>query len=82
MATADGTVQTFVIAGEVTPTWAEQAPACITQGRRLKAIRSEVKHITMHHGRYSMEILRCLVILTNPCATIYYLAQHIYEGCS
>ena len=42
VATADGAVQTFVIAGEVTPTWAEQAPACITQGTRLKAIRSEV----------------------------------------
>ena len=40
--TADGTVQTLVVAGEVIPTWAEQAPACITEGRRLKAIRSEV----------------------------------------
>ena len=40
--TADGVVQTFVVAGEVTPTWAQQPPACITQGRRLTAIRSEV----------------------------------------
>ena len=44
VATASGTVQTFVVAGEVTPTWAQQSPACITQGRHLVAIRSEVLH--------------------------------------
>ncbi|KAL3148236.1 hypothetical protein ABBQ38_013707 [Trebouxia sp. C0009 RCD-2024] len=42
VATAAGMVQTFVVAGEVSPTWAQQSPACITQGRHLVAIRSEV----------------------------------------
>lgn len=44
VATAAGLVQTFVVAGEVSPTWAQQSPACITQGRHLVAIRSEVLH--------------------------------------
>ena len=42
--TADSMVQTFVVAGEITPAWARQSPACITRGRRLTAIRSEVLH--------------------------------------
>ncbi len=42
MGTAQGVVQAFVLAGEMTPSWAQQAPACITAGRRLLAIRSEV----------------------------------------
>lgn len=42
VATAQGIVQSFVVAGEMVPCWAKQAPACITEGRHLVAIRSEV----------------------------------------
>lgn len=49
VATAHGMVQTLVVAGEVIPTWARQSPACITQGRHLVAVRSEVLHIYRLH---------------------------------
>lgn len=40
--TSRGTVETYVVAGDMTPTWAQGSPACITTGRRLEAILSEV----------------------------------------
>ncbi|KAL3136889.1 hypothetical protein ABBQ32_006499 [Trebouxia sp. C0010 RCD-2024] len=67
VATAAGLVQTFVVAGEVSPTWAQQSPACITQGRHLVAIRSEVPVVSPHTDTF---ILRDVMHLqqTAPAA--------------
>lgn len=40
--TGGGEVQSYVVAGEVQPAWACSPPACLTQGRQLAAVRSEV----------------------------------------
>lgn len=42
VATAAGEIQSYVVAGEVQPAWACSPAACITQGRQLAAVRSEV----------------------------------------
>jgi len=35
-------VETYVVAGDMTPTWAEGSPACHAEGRHYVAILSEV----------------------------------------
>ncbi|KAA6422396.1 MAG: Nuclear pore complex -related isoform 2 [Trebouxia sp. A1-2] len=37
-----GQVETYVVAGDLTPTWAQGSPACHTEGRHYVAILSEV----------------------------------------
>ena len=40
--TSSGQVKTYVVAGDMTPTWAQGSPACHTGGRHYVAILSEV----------------------------------------
>ncbi len=39
---SSGQVETYVVAGDMTPTWAQGSPACHTEGRHYVAILSEV----------------------------------------
>ena len=59
VATVAGEIQSYVVAGEVQPAWACSPAACITQGRQLAAVRSEV----------SIAVVTCSNPCSNPCSS-------------
>ena len=42
--TSSGLLSAAIVAGDVTPRWAEVEPSCVTEGTQLKAVFSEVGH--------------------------------------
>ena len=41
---SSGLLAAAVVAGDVSPRWAEVEPSCVTEGTQLKAVCSEVCH--------------------------------------
>ena len=62
---SSGQVETYVVAGDVTPTWAQGSPACHTEGRHYVAILSEVGLCGgSNHSQ---------CVLSMPCVCIWFL---------
>ena len=54
--TSSGLLAAAIVAGDVSPRWAEVEPSCVTEGTLLKAVCSEVCHRSPH--------LLCIAVLT------------------
>ena len=44
--TSSGLLAAAIVAGDVLPRWAEVEPSCVTEGTQLKAVCSEVCHLS------------------------------------